>query len=90
VLEAKARASSGVATAPKCESRLQQRPCANEVCLDERTGAVDRPIHVAFRRKVENGVWLYLAEYGVDRRTVADIDIVVLMALAQGCLCQGF
>ncbi|MCY1231189.1 hypothetical protein D9M72_436280 [compost metagenome] len=61
--------------APVSASRFQQREGANDIRLDELARTVDRPIHMAFGRKVNNSTRLVGREELVQCIAVTDIRL---------------
>jgi hypothetical protein len=82
VLEAEAAARGLVERPPIGEGGFQQGERAVDICLDERCGTGDGAIDVAFRCEMQDRVGPELREDGVDRRAIADVDLVVSVPIA--------
>ena len=61
--------------APVGERGLQERGRARHVRADELAGAVDRAVHMRFRREVENRIGLEFRERPIHRRRIADVGL---------------
>ena len=59
-------------SAPMLERRLEKREGTVDIGLDERGGAEDGAVHVAFRREVDDGVGRVPGEERSEQRAVQD------------------
>ena len=53
--------------------RLEQRECANHICLHEHVGSGDRSIDVAFGSKMDDRIWPVFRKDRIDRLSLANV-----------------
>jgi hypothetical protein len=84
VVEAVRRAAAGQPHGPR---GLEQAVGADNVGLDERIGATDRAVNVAFRGKVHDRGHRFVTQQGRDRLLIADValDKAEPGVTVQGC-----
>jgi hypothetical protein len=90
VLEAKADLRLGIERAPVGECCLEQDVGSADIGRDEGRGAVDRAVDVALGGEVQHGIGPDFGEDRVDHGAVADVGLVVAMAVAGSGLGERF
>ncbi len=73
-MEAEGAPCGLIQAAPVQQGLLQQDKGADDIGVDELTGAIDRAVHMAFRRQMHDRVGLETFEQGAQGRPIGDID----------------
>ncbi len=64
---------AGLLIQPIGAGRIQERKCADDVCLDELAWTQDRPVYMAFRCEMDDGIDAVAAQNSIDQGLVADV-----------------
>lgn len=74
---------------PIAPASFQHAVSADDIGLNKVRRAVDRAVHMGFRRQVHHCIWLEAGENLVQRRGVTDIHLLEFITRAVGHRCQG-